>query len=229
MHFGCQEGEAQQDHTLFDFDYVYYTTPLESFVVFLSAFGDTAMKKLDIDLKFFEEFGHYNDTFSSDLLKAASSSVECLKLNASGLKLKERLDLTRLHTVELIDMYILTENMTHLGLSSPSLKHFTLSSCCLCERQTCSSLQVTQVVNLFSNHLITLSVNGDVISREDRKAGIKEDMHIHLSVGQVEHYFIARRSSNSRHQPSQQNNVDFEDVKFEVEFDNEGNINQANQ
>ncbi|KAL9555680.1 hypothetical protein MBANPS3_002241 [Mucor bainieri] len=243
--------EKYLDHTVFDIEDAFYTIPPKAFVVFLSALGKSVITELEIDLAFFEEFADYKDTFPSDLLEAAPL-MECLKMKANGLYLAKRTHFPRLHTVELTDMDISTEDMANLGLSSPSLQHFTLSSCCVRE-VLLSGLQHVRLIDLSSNQLVSLSIIGDAVSHSDRKAGIKrsnEEVHIHLSVGQSEHHFFAKHAYDDSclQQPQQtyesvfspaaitikckslqRFKADINGVEFDVKFDDEGKIRKPDQ
>ncbi|OAC99067.1 hypothetical protein MUCCIDRAFT_114245 [Mucor lusitanicus CBS 277.49] len=245
--------EKHLDHTVFDIDDAFYTIPLEAFVVFLAALSKSVITELELDLAFFEEHAHYENTFPSDLLEAAQLT-ECLKIRANGLYLSKRTNFPRLHTVELIGMNISTKDMTNLGLSSPSLQHLTLLSCCVSEKLSGSDLRHERVIDLSRNQLITLSIHGEAVSQDNAKTDIKEkdeETHIYVTIGELEHHFIATSYSNntclqlfqrsdSVHSKAstavvtikctslQRLKVDLDDIRCDMEFNTDGSIKKTN-
>ncbi|KAL9554063.1 hypothetical protein MBANPS3_002985 [Mucor bainieri] len=231
------------DHAYFVIDSIYNGLPLKRLVDFLSIFCESALKRLEIDLTYFDEHGTYDSTYPSDFLRVAPT-VKFLKLTAKRLHLKQRLDLAHLHTVEFVNMDITTEDITFLGLSAPSLQHLVLSSCSFSEENRRNGVRGDRIINLCDNQLKSVFLNASSSSG----SGVDKDQVslIQVIIEGLEHYFFAKSSpgpllqlSHKEHTVSystpsnvitiickslQNLKVDLGHINFDVQFDTEGNI-----
>ncbi|KAL9555869.1 hypothetical protein MBANPS3_002151 [Mucor bainieri] len=232
------EKKRHSDHTTFGIIKTLNDTPMDSFVQFLSAFGDSVVKWLQVDLTHYDGHNDSSDTFLSEILLKAPY-VECLKLKAQKMVLIKSVPLIQLKRVELVNVVSTTADITALGSSAPQLKHLSLAACCICDKNQPWVPQYSYHLEIPNNQLGTVMISEELTMKSPRN-GL-----IHLLINESTHYLLAGSASQPLIQMSQRDynlrsrghamifvrcqklkhlKVNFDKFQFEIEFDAQGTI-----